>query len=149
MEMRHRFPGGCRVTPAAFVEKVSGPTGPPEEEETMSQYLLSVHHAEGEEMPSTPEEMQPMFDAVGRFNEKARDAGIWVFAGGLVPIESATTVDGTGAEPIVTDGPFSESKEWLGGFWIFELPDLDAALVWATEGSKACGAPVEVRPFQD
>ena len=114
----------------------------------MSQYLLSVHQVEGEEMPP-PEEIQRMFDAVDRFNEKVKAAGAWVFAGGLNPIESATTVDNTGAEPIVTDGPFSESKEWLGGFWVIEAPDLDAALVWATEGSKACAAKVEVRPFQD
>ena len=114
----------------------------------MSQYLLSVHHVEGEEMPSL-EEAQPMFDAVDRFNEKLRAAGAWVFAGGLNPVESARTVDNTGAEPIITDGPFAESKEWLGGFWVIEAADFDAALVWATEGSKACAAKVEVRPFQD
>lgn len=114
----------------------------------MTQYLLSVHHVEGEEMPSTPEEMQPVFEAVDRFNQKAQAAGIWVFAGGLMPPESATTVDATGASPIVADGPFAESKEWLGGFWIFELPDLDAALAWASEGSRACAGKVEVRPFQ-
>ena len=108
----------------------------------MSQYLLSVHQVEGEEMPP-PEEIQRMFDAVDRFNEKLKAGG------GLNPIESATTVDNTGAEPIITDGPFAESKEWLGGFWVIEAPDLDAALVWATEGSKACAAKVEVRPFQD
>jgi hypothetical protein len=77
------------------------------------------------------------------------DAGVWVFGGGLVPREAATTVDNTGAQPIVTDGPFAESKEWLGGFWILELPDLDAALTWATEASRACAGKVEVRPFQD
>ncbi len=114
----------------------------------MSQYLLSVHTVEGEEMPSL-EEMQPVFEAVDRFNEKLQAEGAWVFAGGLNPIESATTVDNTGTEPIISDGPFAESKEWLGGFWVIEAPDLDAALVWATEGSKACAAKVEVRPFQD
>jgi hypothetical protein len=115
----------------------------------MPQYLLSVHHVAGEEQPTSAEEQQPMFEAVGRFNEKAQEAGVWVFAGGLMPQETATTVDATGAEPVVTDGPFSESKEWLGGFWIFELPDHDAALAWATEGSRACAGKVEVRPFQD
>jgi hypothetical protein len=114
----------------------------------MTQYLLSVHHVEGEDMPSDPAELQPIFDAVDRFNQKAQDAGIWVFAGGLMPVESATTVDNTGAETVVIDGPFAESKEWLGGFWIFELPDLDAALEWAAEGSQACAGKVEVRPFQ-
>ena len=53
-----------------------------------------------------------------------------------------------GAEPIVTDGPFAETKEWLGGFWVIEAPDLDAALAWARKGSAACQGPVEVRPFQ-
>ncbi len=113
----------------------------------MTQYLLSVHHVEGEERPPL-EEMQPVFEAVDRFNEKVRAEGAWVFAGGLHPIEAATTVDATGAEPIITDGPFAESKEWMGGFWIIEAADLDAALAWATAGSKACGAAVEVRPFE-
>ena len=62
--------------------------------------------------------------------------------------ETSTTVDNTGDEPILTDGPFAESKEWLGGFWIIEAPDLDAALAWARKGSAACQGPVEVRPFQ-
>jgi len=92
--------------------------------------------------------MQPLWDATGRFNEVAREAGIWVFAGGLQPADTATTVDGRGAEPIVTDGPYLESKEWIGGFWVFELPDLDAALRWAAQASAACGETVEVRPFQ-
>ena len=114
----------------------------------MTQYMLSVHHSDAEPVPTEPDVIERMFADVDRFNQKARDAGIWVFAGGLESVESATTVDGRGAQPVVTDGPFAESKEWLGGFWIFELPDLDAALQWATEGSKACGGRVEVRPFQ-
>lgn len=114
----------------------------------MTQYLLSVHGT-ADDPELTPEEVQPIFDAVDRFNEKVRAEGAWVFAGGLLPIESATTVDGRGDEPIVTDGPFAESKEWLGGFWVIEAPDLDAALRWAAEGSKACQGKVEVRPFQD
>jgi hypothetical protein len=113
----------------------------------MTQYMLSVHHVEGEPMPSG-EEIQPIFDAVDKFNQKVMDSGAWVFGGGLMPKESATTVDNTGAEAIFTDGPFAESKEWLGGFWVIEAPDLDAALKWAEEGSKACAGKVEVRPFQ-
>jgi hypothetical protein len=113
----------------------------------MTQYMLSVHQAEGEpEM--TMEEIQPIFEAVEAFNKLAQDAGIWVFAGGLMPRESAVRVDNTGAEPVITDGPFAESKEWLGGFWIFELPDLAAAQEWALEGSKACAGAVVVQPFQ-
>ncbi|PVG84220.1 hypothetical protein DDE18_00835 [Nocardioides gansuensis] len=116
----------------------------------MTQYLLSVHQAEGDDMPTSMEELQPIFDAVDAFNQKVRDAGAWVFGGGLQGIESATTVDGTGdGAPVVTDGPFAESKEYLGGFWIIEAPDLDAALKWAAEGSAACRGKVEVRPFQE
>ena len=115
----------------------------------MPQYMLSVHHGPGDDaVPTDPEVLQQMFQDVGSFNEKAQQAGIWVFAGGLESIEVSTTVDNRGDQPIVTDGPFAESKEWLGGFWIFELPDLDAAISWAAEGSKACRGRVEVRPFQ-
>lgn len=113
----------------------------------MTQYMLSVHHTEGEPEWS-PEEMQAAFEAVDAFNQKAQDAGIWVFAGGLMPRESAVRVDATGVETIVSDGPFAESKEWLGGFWVFELPDLATAQQWAAEGSKACAGAVVVRPFQ-
>jgi hypothetical protein len=113
----------------------------------MTEYLLSVHHDYDVEFPSL-EEMQPMFEATDRFNKKLQEAGAWVFAGGLQPIAQATTVDGTGDQPIVSDGPYAESKEYMGGFWIIEAADLDAALAWAAQGSKACGAKVEVRPFQ-
>ena len=113
----------------------------------MAEYLLSVHHDYDEEFPPL-EEMQPVFEAVDRFNQKVRDAGAWVFAGGLTPIAQATTVDGTGDTPIVTDGPYAESKEYLGGFWVIQAADLDEALRWATEGSAACRGKVEVRPFQ-
>lgn len=115
----------------------------------MPQYLLSVHHGPGDDaMPTDPVVIEKMMADTSRFNERAQAAGIWVFAGGLESIESATTVDNRGSETVVTDGPFAESKEWLGGFWIFELPDLDAALSWAADGSKACQGRVEVRPFQ-
>ena len=118
----------------------------------MSQYLLGVNHtpddvAQMEAM--TPEDMQAMFASVGAFNEKLQAEGAWVFAGGLQTHDATTTVDNTGAEPIITDGPFAESKEYLGGFWIIEAADLDAALTWAAEGSKACAGRVEVRPFQE
>ena len=112
----------------------------------MTQYLMSVHHTVGEPLPEG-EEAEAMFAATGRFNDKLRDSGAWVFAGGLESVESATTVDGRGDKPLLVDGPFAESKEYLGGFWIIDAPDLDAALAWAAEGSAACGARVEVRPF--
>ncbi|HYF74401.1 MAG TPA: YciI family protein [Nocardioides sp.] len=118
----------------------------------MSQYLLSVMHNEAETADMTamtPEQMQPIFEAVEAFNEKLRAEGAWVFAGGLQPQEATTAVDNTGSELVVTDGPFVETKEYIGGFWVIEAPDLDAALRWAAEGSKACAGRVEVRPFQE
>ena len=93
----------------------------------MPQYLLSVHSVEGEEAP-TPEVMQQMFADVDAFNAELQESGVWVFAGGLHPADTATVVDGTGVEVVTTDGPFAETKEHLGGFWILELPDLDTAL---------------------
>lgn len=115
----------------------------------MTQYMLSVHHDGTEDFASMSEdEMQKIFAAVEAFNEEVRTAGKWVFAGGLEPIESSTTVDNVNGEKIVTDGPFSESKEYLGGFWVIEAADLDEALDWAQRGSQACQGKVEVRPFQ-
>ncbi len=115
----------------------------------MTQYLLAVHDVAGENPYASDEEMQQAFAAVDRFNTKLMELGIWVFGGGLQPADTATVVDATRADVVVTDGPFAEAKEQLGGFWIIEAPDLDAALTLAAEGSAACGNPVEVRPFQD
>jgi len=115
----------------------------------MKQYLLSVHSVEGQEMPA-PETMQAMYEGVESFNQHLRDSGAWVFAGGLFPPDIATVVRiQPGGDVLVTDGPFAESKEHLGGFWIVQAPDLDAALALAEMGSRACQGPVEVRPFQD
>jgi hypothetical protein len=115
----------------------------------MTQYMLSVHDVVGEDnAPTDPAELQKIYDDVDAFNDKVRAAGAWVFAGGLLPVEAATCVDNTTGQNLVTDGPFAESKEYLGGFWVIEAPDLDAALKWAAEGSKACAGKVEVRPFQ-
>ena len=114
----------------------------------MTQYMLAVHGTVDDPTDIDLADMQPMFEAVDKVNKRMMDEGVWVFGGGLEPIEVSTTVDNTGAEPIVTDGPFAESKEWIGGFWILELPDLDAALAWATGASKPCAGKVEVRPFQ-
>ena len=117
----------------------------------MTQYLLSVYVEDAEAAADAmePEAMQAIYGAVDRFNEKVQAAGAWVFAGGLHPPSTATVVDGTGAEVITTDGPYAEAKEQIGGFWVIEAPDLDAALKWAAEGSAACQGKVEVRPFQD
>lgn len=85
--------------------------------------------------------------AIDVFNDKLQAEGHWVFAGGLGSPEPATTVDNRGAESVVTDGPFVETKEYVAGFWIIEAADRNVALELATEGSKACNRKVEVRPF--
>lgn len=117
----------------------------------MAQYLLSVHGpAEMEEFGSygSKEEMEEAFAATGAFNDKLQADGHWIFAGGLASASTATVVDGQGETPVVTDGPYLESKEVIGGFWVIEAPDLDVALRLAADGSRACRAKVEVRPFQ-
>jgi hypothetical protein len=114
----------------------------------MTQYLLSVHMVEGQEAPSE-ESVQQAYKAVDAFNADLQASGAWVFANGLLPPDTATVVRTDGGETVITDGPFAETKEHLGGFWIIDVADLDAALDLAAKGSVACGAPVEVRPFQD
>lgn len=115
----------------------------------MKQYLLSVHYVDG--VGATPEaEMQEAYAAVSQFNDKLQRDGAWVFGGGLATPDISTVVDATGSgDPILTDGPFAEAKEQIGGFWILKAPDLDAALALAAEASAACRGPVEVRPFQE
>jgi hypothetical protein len=115
------------------------------------QYLLSVYGpAELTELGSYPdkESMKQAMADTGAFNERLQADGHWVFANGLASATSATVVDGQVSPPVVTDGPYLESKEYLGGFWIIEADDLDQALALAAEGSKACRGKVEVRPFQ-
>ena len=114
----------------------------------MTQYMLAVHMVDGEEMPPE-DEIQRQYAATDAFNAELQESGAWVFAGGLHAADVATVVRAEGDKVVTTDGPFAESKEHLGGFWIVEAPDLDAALALAARGSAACGAPVEVRPFQD
>ena len=114
----------------------------------MTQYFLAVHHSP-DAMPPAPEDMEKAFRQVDALNEELMASGVWVFGGGLHPPDIATVVRVEDGEAIITDGPFAESKEQLGGFWIITAPDLDAALAWATKASEACMGPVEVRPFQD
>jgi hypothetical protein len=116
----------------------------------MTHYLLAVHGpAETEEFGSygSKEEMEKAFAATGVFNDRLRADGYWVFAGGLAPASTATVVDGQGDKPVLTDGPYLEAKEVIGGFWVIDAPDIDVALKLAAEGSKACRGKVEVRPF--
>src|ERR1700694_3957635 len=114
----------------------------------MKQYLLAVHSVEGEAAPS-PEDMQQAYKDVNAFNGELQAQGAWVFAGGLHPADTATVVRVEDGDVLTTDGPFAETKEQLGGFWVIKAPDLDAALSWAAKASGACGGPVEVRPFQE
>lgn len=113
--------------------------------------MLSVYGpAERNEFGDYPskEEMQQSFADTGAFNDRLERDGHFVFADGLEQATTATTVDGQGDKPVVTDGPYLEAKEYLGGFWVIEAADLDEALALAAEGSKACRGKVEVRPFQ-
>ncbi len=105
------------------------------------QYLVSVIYDAAS--LATPEEMA----AIDAFNDRLQAEGHWVFAGGLAAPSTATVIDNRGEEPMFTDGPFLESKEYLAGFWIMEAPDLDVALKLAADGSKHCNRKVEVRPF--
>ena len=118
----------------------------------MTQYMLSVHHdyeTFAAEMPP-PEDMERMFKQVDTYNDELRQAGAWVFGGGLHEPSTATVVKAhERGEPVDTDGPYTETKEALGGFWVIEAADHDRALEWAKKASAACEGPVEVRPFQD
>lgn len=118
----------------------------------MKQYMLSVHHdsiADYEGTDLAPEVLQRMYEQVDAFNTKVQEAGAWVFGGGLTLPDSATTIRNKDGEILVTDGPYAETKEVLGGFWIINAADLDEALEWARQGAIACEGDVEVRPFQD
>jgi hypothetical protein len=114
-------------------------------------YLISVID-DAADLPSpdeiaaagSPESESRALDA---FNDRLVAEGHWVFAGGLAAPGTATVIDNRRGEALFTDGPFVESKEYLGGLWIIEAADLDVALKLAADGSKACNRRVEVRPF--
>jgi hypothetical protein len=109
-------------------------------------YLMSVRLDESVPRP-TDAEWEASFARVGVVNDEMKAKGIWVFAGGLLPSENATVVSAHAGATTMTDGPFAETKEQLGGFWVIDVEDLDAALVWAEKCSAACEGPIEVRPF--
>jgi hypothetical protein len=114
----------------------------------MKQYLLSVWMVDGAPAPNE-EEMNQTYKDVDALNAELMSSGTWVFGGGLHPVETATTVQVKNGEVVTTDGPFAESKEHLGGFWVIKAGDLDEALALARRATVACKAPVEVRPFED
>jgi hypothetical protein len=112
----------------------------------MTQYLLSVYQPDG---PAPPAEvMEEIMRDLDTLNRELEAAGAWVFAGGLHPPGTATVVRVKDGEVLITDGPFAEGKEHLGGLTIIEAPDLDAALEWGRRLARATTLPIEVRPFQ-
>jgi hypothetical protein len=114
----------------------------------MGQYMLSVHSVEGEiRGPMADEEMRQSHKQLGILEEEMKSAGAWVFSGRLHEPDTATVVRTSAGDVVTTDGPFVESKEHLGGFYIIEAEDLDAALAWASRVTNAIRIPIEVRPF--
>lgn len=114
----------------------------------MKQYMLSVYEVNGAPAPSA-EAMQKIYRDVEELNAELQSGGAWVFAGGLHPQSTASVVRVKDDEVLTTDGPFAEGKEHIGGFWVIQATDLDAALAWAAKATRACAAPIEVRPFQE
>ncbi|HLY33535.1 MAG TPA: YciI family protein [Jatrophihabitantaceae bacterium] len=114
----------------------------------MPQYLISVWHDDAYEMDFSTPEAQRIGAQVGAFNDELQQAGAWVFATGLYPPSSATVVRSSAGEVSMTDGPYAETKEQMGGFWVIEAADLESALDWAGKGAAACERPVEVRPAE-
>ena len=105
------------------------------------QFLISV--IDDTTNSATPEEMA----AIDAFNDRLVTGGHWVFAGGLASPTTATVIDNRRGAGVVTDGPFAESKEFYGGFWVMDAPDRETALRLATEASQHCNRRVELRPF--
>jgi hypothetical protein len=116
----------------------------------MSQYLLSTYAVEGEVAgaPQTPEEMQTFMERVMALEAEMDASGTFVFGGALHGPDAATVVRRSGGDLVTTDGPFVESKEHIGGFYIINADDLDAALAWARKVADATNHPIEVWPFR-
>ena len=120
----------------------------------MKQYLLSIYQPDGEAPP--PDVLETAMRQVNALIEEAKAAGVWVFNGGLHAPSTATVLRvREGGEVLVTDGPYAEGKEHIGGFMVIKVPDLDAALEWARKTARALALPnvpsslpIEVRPFQ-
>lgn len=117
----------------------------------MNQYLLSVYEVEGEVegAPSTPEEMEAFMQRLVALEEAMDSAGAFVFGGALHGPDASTVVSGgTGLDKVTTDGPFTEAKEHIGGFYVINADDLDSALKWAGKVVEATNHAIEVRPFR-
>jgi hypothetical protein len=113
----------------------------------VKQYLLSVYQPDG--APPGRDILDKVMRDVYALRQEMKNAGAWVFSGGLHPVTTATVVRVKEGEALLTDGPFVEGKEHIGGFTIVKAPDLDAALEWGRKLARATTLPIEVRPFQD
>jgi hypothetical protein len=114
----------------------------------MKQYLLSVCYPPGSSQPA-PAALTRIMNDVKALRAEMQSAGVWVFSGGLHASQSATVLRHRDGDIVLTDGPFIESKEQIGGITIVRAPDLDAALMWARKLAQATTAPIEVRPFME
>ena len=112
----------------------------------MKQYLLSIYQPDGE--PPRSDVLKKVMHDVDALVEETKAAGVWVFNGGLHPPSTATVVRIKDGELLLTDGPFTEAKEHIGGFLVIKAPDLDSALDWGRKAFRATTLPIEVRPFQ-
>ncbi|GAA4946676.1 YciI family protein [Streptomonospora halophila] len=112
----------------------------------MAHYLLSIYQPDGP--APEPDVLDPIMREVAAVDQEMRDAGAWVFAGGLHEASTATVVRARGDEATMTDGPFAEGKEHIGGFTVVAADDLDAALEWGRKLARATTLPIEVRPMQ-
>jgi hypothetical protein len=111
----------------------------------MRQYLLSIYQPDG---PAPgPEVLDPIMRDLAALNDEMRAAGAWAFTGGLHPADTATVVRVRDGDALVTDGPYVEGKEHVGGFWVINAEDLDAALEWGRKAAAATTLPIEVRPL--
>ena len=113
----------------------------------MQQYLLNIYQPDGD--PPPPEVLGPIMANVTAWREELRAAGGWVFTAGLHPASTATVVRVRDGDAVITDGPFAEGKEHLGGFTVIAVPDLDAALDWGRQLAGITGLPIEVWPLRD
>jgi hypothetical protein len=112
----------------------------------MKQYLLSVYQPDGD--PPPPEVLDPIMRRLDALNQELKAAGAWVFTAGLLPPDTSTVIRVRNGAVLMTDGPYAEGKEHVGGFTIIRAPDLDAALGWGRRMAEAIGVlPIEVRPL--
>jgi hypothetical protein len=112
----------------------------------MTHYLLSVVQPEG--TPPAAPVLEKIMADIAVFHQELKAAGAWVFSGGLHSPSTATVIRYQDGQALMTDGPFAEGKEYIGGLVIIEAPDLDAALAWGRKAARATTLPIEVRPFQ-